>query len=123
MGSHPINLGLRFLLELAALISIGMWGWKQSPSSIIQFSLAIFLPVIAAAIWGIFAVPDDPSRSGSAPIPTLGFIRLLIEFTIFTVAFFALQNLGHEKTSWVLGILTIIHYSISYDRIIWLLEQ
>lgn len=26
MGSNPVNLALRFLLELAALCSIGYWG-------------------------------------------------------------------------------------------------
>ena len=30
MGSHPINLTIRFLLEVVALVSVGMWGWKQS---------------------------------------------------------------------------------------------
>jgi hypothetical protein len=30
MGSHPINLAIRFLLEVAALTSTGMWGWRVS---------------------------------------------------------------------------------------------
>ena len=30
MGSHPINLTIRFLLELSALAAIGIWGWNQS---------------------------------------------------------------------------------------------
>ena len=29
MSSHPVNLGLRFLLELAALITLGIWGWHM----------------------------------------------------------------------------------------------
>jgi hypothetical protein len=28
MANHPINLALRFLLELAAWGSMGYWGWQ-----------------------------------------------------------------------------------------------
>ena len=82
MGSHPANLILRFLLEIIALISLGIWSWKQSESWF-RLVLAIGIPIIAAIIWGIFAVPNDPSRSGAAPVVTAGFIRLIIEFGIF----------------------------------------
>ncbi|MGB5508782.1 MAG: YrdB family protein, partial [Robiginitalea sp.] len=69
MGSHPANLILRFLLEIIALISLGIWGWNQSESWF-RFVLAIGIPGIIAVIWGTFAVPNDPSRSGSAPVTT-----------------------------------------------------
>ena len=82
MGSHPANLILRFLLEIMALMSLGIWGFEQSESWF-RLVLAFGLPVILAVIWGIFAVPNDPSRSGSAPIITAGYIRLIIEFGIF----------------------------------------
>jgi hypothetical protein len=29
VGKNPINLAVRFLLETAALIAIGYWGWTQ----------------------------------------------------------------------------------------------
>ena len=29
MSAHPINLALRFILELAALYALGYWGWTQ----------------------------------------------------------------------------------------------
>ena len=52
MGSHPINLILRFLLEISALVSAGMWGWKQSEGWL-RFILAIGIPIIFATIWGL----------------------------------------------------------------------
>jgi hypothetical protein len=58
MGSNPINLAVRFLLELSSLIAIGMWGWRQTDSWL-RFVLAIGLPIIAAVIWGTFAVADQ----------------------------------------------------------------
>ncbi len=71
MGSHPINLAVRFILELTALVAAGMWGWHQSEGWL-KFLLVITLPLLIAIVWGTFAVPDDPSRSGAAPIPISG---------------------------------------------------
>jgi len=120
MGSHPINLAIRFILELIALITIGIWGWKQSDGWI-QIVLALGLPIIIAAIWGTFAVPDDPSRSGKSPISVPGFIRLLMELAVFAFAGWALYDFGSTRLSWILVISVTIHYIISYDRIIWLM--
>ena len=122
MGTHPINLGFRFLLELSALVSFGMWGWKQSECWL-RFVLAIGIPIVLAAIWGIFAVPDDPSRSGAAPVVTSGFIRLIIELVFFALATWCLKDAGQSRFSLVFGLSVIIHYLISYDRIAWLITH
>ena len=122
MGSHPINLAVRFLIEIAALLSVGMWGWKQSDAWL-RFFLAIGLPIILAAIWGVFAVPNDPSRSGLAPIIIPGVTRLVIEFIFFALAIGALYDMEFNKLSIVLGIVVVIHYIVSYDRIMWLISQ
>lgn len=122
MGSNPINLAIRFLLEITALLAMGMWGWKLS-GTWMRFVLVIAIPIIAMIIWGTFAVPDDPSRSGEAVVQVSGVIRLLIEFTFFSLAVWMFKDMGLSKLSLWVGIITIIHYAISYDRIIWLLTQ
>ena len=122
MGGHPINLAVRFLLEIVALISIGMWGWKQSDGWF-RFIFAFGIPIILAAIWGTFAVPNDPSRSGAAPIVTAGFIRLIIELVFFAFGTWSLYSLGFTKAGLIFGIIVILHYLLSYDRIVWLLQQ
>lgn len=122
MGSHPINLTIRFLLEIIALTSVGMWGWKQNDGWL-RFVLAIGLPIILAAIWGTFAVPNDPSRSGAAPTVTPGIIRLAIELGIFTLATWAIYDMHFIRLSLAFGIIVALHYCLSYDRIIWLLSQ
>ena len=122
MGSHPINLAIRFLLELAALASVGLWGFKQT-SSWPKFILAILLPVALAVIWGVFAVPDDPSRSGSAPIPISGLLRLILEIGIFSWAIWSLYDLGYSRLAWIFAAVVLVHYLVSYDRILWLLNQ
>ena len=122
MGSHPINLIVRFLLEIMVLFSLSLWGWKQSDGWL-RIVLVLGIPIIAAAIWGAFAVPNDPSRSGSAPIIVPGFIRLAIELAFFVFGTWVLYDLGHSRICLIFGIVITLHYSISYDRIIWLISQ
>lgn len=122
MGSHPINLAIRFLLEIAALLAVGVWGWQLSDGWF-KFVLALGIPIILAVIWGTFAVPNDPSRSGAAPVAVPGILRLGIELAIFAFAVWALYDMGYTSISWILGIIVAIHYITSYDRILWLVTQ
>jgi len=122
MGNHPINLALRFVLELGALFVAGYWGWKQSDTWL-RFLLVTVIPLAEAIIWGVFAVPDDPSRSGKAPIPIPGFIRLGIEFVIFGFACWACYNLGYTEFAWLAGVVVVVHYLVSYERVQWLLSK
>ncbi len=122
MGSHPLNLAVRFVLELSALSALGYWGWTQQEGSA-RWLWAIGLPLIAAVLWGTFAVPNDPSRSGQAPIPTPGSLRLLLELAIFAVGAVALIASQRASAGMALAIVTVLHYAISYDRILWLLRN
>ena len=101
MGSHPVNLALRFILELGALVAMAMWGWHLGGGTEGWFGyiFAMALPILAAIIWGIFNVPNDPSRSGAAPIIVPGFVRLLIELAFFSFASWALYDLEYSRLS------------------------
>lgn len=122
MSSNPINLAVRFLLEVAALLVMAYWGWNQGDGGI-RFLFALGVPLIAAALWGTFAVPDDPSRSGKAPVPVPGILRLALELAFFAFAVWSLYSLGATQISWLLGIVILIHYALSYDRIGWLVRS
>jgi len=122
MSAHPINLAVRFLLEVSALISSGVWGWYQSELWP-RYLLAVAIPLALATIWGVFAVPNDPSRSGKAPVTTSGIPRLLIELAIFVFAVWMLYDLDYFGWSLTFGLITLIHYALSYDRVQWLLRQ
>ena len=101
---------------------MGFWGWRQGEGWL-RFVLAALIPVVAAIIWGTFAVPADPSRSGGAPIPVQGLVRLAIEATVFGFGIWALYDTGLTRASWALGILVVIHYAASCDRIVWLISR
>jgi Protein of unknown function (DUF2568) len=119
MGQNPLNLALRFFLELAALYFIGYWSWAQH-EGVLRYLLVIGLPLLAATIWGVFRVPGD----GGAPrVRVSGVVRLLIEIVFFGAATWGLFEAGATTTGLIFGGLTLFHYIISYDRIGWLLKQ
>jgi len=98
------------------------WGWTQYVGWL-RFGLAIGLPLLAAIFWGTFAVPNDPSRSGKAPVPVPGMVRLLLELVFFGLAVWMLYDAGATLLSFSMGVVVIVHYALSYDRIVWLFKQ
>jgi len=122
MSKNPVNLAIRFALEVVAIVAFGIWGYRAS-DRLPGLILAILLPVVFAGLWGVFAVPNDPSRSGKTVVPTRGFIRLILELTLFGVATWMLFDLDFQKLGWIFSMVILIHYASSYDRIAWLLKQ
>lgn len=122
MGSHPLNLGLRFILELVVLASSCYWVWS-SQNGLKRSLLIVILPVCIATVWGCFAVPNDPSRSGKTVVATNGLLRLAIEIIIFGIGFWFLYQSNLIVLSWLFALTVIVHYIISYDRISWLIQQ
>jgi hypothetical protein len=121
MSQNPINLAIRFLLEIIALIAFGAWAKVQFSGALGYISM-IAVPLIAAVLWGAFNVKGDPSRSGKAPVPVPGILRLALELVFFGAATWALFNLNRTY-GWIFGLATLAHYIFSYDRILWLLKR
>lgn len=122
MSLYFLNLALRFCLEMTALIGVGMWGWHQTDGWR-RYLFAIGLPLILSAIWGVFNVPGDPSRSGNAPVVVPGFVRLVIEALFFACGGYALISLGHVTIGGTFIVVVIVHYMASFNRILWLLKR
>lgn len=118
---NKINLTVRFLLELVALFVSGLWGWNQADDWT-KYLLAFGLPIMLAIVWGIFNVPNDPSRSGKAPVVVPGFVRLILELLVFGFATWALYDLGYSILALLYGSIVFVHYVASYDRVRWLLS-
>jgi hypothetical protein len=121
MSQNPINLAVRFILEIIALVTLGAWARTQFPGTL-GIVLMVLVPLTAAVLWGTFNVEGDPSRSGKAPVPVPGIVRLLLELAILGSATWALFNLNLTY-GWVFGLVTLVHYILSYDRISWLLQR
>lgn len=122
MSQNMLNLSVRFLLELAALYAFGRWGWSQS-ADFLRYVLMIGIPLFAAAMWGVFRVPGDASANGGAPVPVAGWVRLLFEIAFFSFATYCFFATGLQNAGWVFGVITLLHYILSYDRVLWLLKS
>lgn len=118
MNTNPVNLAVRFLLEIVMLIILGYWGWHLSESWM-RYIATIGLPVAAATLWGVFRIQNDPKR---APVEVPGIIRLLLELFLFVFAVWALYDLGYIKSALILAVVVLIHYLVSYDRT-WVMLQ
>jgi hypothetical protein len=122
MGANPINLIFRFFLQAGGLIALGIWGWSQG-SGLFRYLLAAAAPLIAAVLWGSLGVPGDPTQSGEPYAVIPGLLRLGLEIGFFGFAIWGLTEAGDVTWGFLFGLLIVIHYIISYDRVIWLIHS
>ena len=119
---HPLNLALRFFLELAAFGGFAVLAWR-SVEGLWRYLAVIAVLALLMALWGVFAVPDDPSRSGNAPVPVSGYIRLGLELAVLLGGGIAFYLASYNFAGISMIILVAIHYALSGERISWLLQQ
>jgi hypothetical protein len=80
-----LNLALRFLLELAALASLGYGGWKLPHSLPARIGLSLAVPVAAVVLWSLWVSPQAAYH-----VPAM---RILVELLVFGGAAYALARL------------------------------
>ncbi|MEV6898453.1 YrdB family protein [Amycolatopsis sp. NPDC051372] len=51
------NLGLAFLLELAAIVALGYWGFHAGESTAGKLLLGLGAPAVGIGLWALFAAP------------------------------------------------------------------
>jgi hypothetical protein len=83
---RPINLALRFALELAALAAFGAWGLHATGGPA-RFALAAAAVLAAAGVWGRWMAPTSRHRLADPA-------RLLAEAAFFAAAGVALGATG-----------------------------
>ena len=116
------NLALRFGLELAAIAGLAVAAWRLADGPV-RWIAVVVVPAAAAVVWTTFNVPDDPSRSGEAPVVVPGSIRLAIELAVLAGGAAAVGLVGRRELGLALGALVIFHYAVSLPRINWLLQS
>lgn len=118
MAYNPVNLALRFLLEMAALFFTGRYFYLEGNTV-----FTVITPLAMMTLWAVFAVPGDRSRSGKTVISIDGRLRLFMETLFFALPVILLWKQDDHLLSMIFGLLIIIHYIFSLDRIQWLLQQ
>ena len=112
MSQHPVNLGLRFVLEVVAVVGLirlgdGVWGW--------------LLALAGVVAWGIFRVPNDGTSSGRAPVAVPGPVRLAVEVSVFGLGLVGWFLSGPQWVAVADAIALGLHHVFSVDRLRWLL--
>ncbi|MDP2328625.1 MAG: YrdB family protein [Dehalococcoidia bacterium] len=110
---QPAALGVRFLLELLGLVALGLGGYHAAEAEAVRWLLALAIPTFAAAIWGVFRIPDDPKP---APVAVPGPVRLLIEACLFGGATVALVATGHQTLAAAFGGAVLVDYAMLPER-------
>ena len=82
------NLGLRFLLELGALASVGYWGWKTG-DGLLGWVLGLAAIAVVIAVWALFVSPKHTVET-SKPV------SFAIELAVWLAGGAALYTTGHE---------------------------
>jgi hypothetical protein len=95
------NLGVKFLLELAALASLAYWGASVG-SGVASVALAVLLPLAAAVLWGVFAAPNSTRR---LPART----RIPFEMSVFALATVALVAAGSVVLAIVFAVTAVVN--------------
>ena len=116
-------LAIHFAMELVAFGGLFWWGWSIADEGVAGFALGTLFFLVAATLWGTFAVSGDPSRNPNPPISVPGWLRLVIELGIFGFAAYGIWVSGARWLSETLLTFVGITYVVTYDRTIWLLKQ
>jgi Protein of unknown function (DUF2568) len=90
-----INDGIRFLLEIGALVAVGWWGWQTGSNLVTRLALSVGGIVLIAVVWATFRADDGANVEVSTPV------RIVIEVAVFAAATAALYSLG--KTRWAIA--------------------
>ncbi|RAQ96003.1 YrdB family protein [Thermogemmatispora tikiterensis] len=80
-----LNRALRFLLEVALILTLGYWGASTSLALTLRFFLGLALPLLAMLVWGLLVAPKARHRLVDP-------WRLLIELALFSLAALALWD-------------------------------
>lgn len=102
-----VNAGTRFLLEIAALVALGYWGYQTGEGPLLQFGLGIGIPLVVAVVCGLVGTPAAPYRLGQA-------WRILVELAILGGAVAALYLTGRTLLAVGFGIVVALDTTLLY---------
>jgi hypothetical protein len=101
-----LNLVLRFLLELAALVAVGNWGWRIGDGAM-RWVLMVGATAAVIVVWVLFVSPN-PTIELAMPI------RLVIELVVWAAAAAALWAAGQTRLAVVFFVVAVINGVANY---------
>ncbi|WP_394552879.1 YrdB family protein [Agromyces sp. MMS24-JH15] len=92
---------LRFLLELFAIATLGIFGFAAFPLPWPGVLIGIALPALAILLWGLF-------RSPKAVFHVDPFVKALVEIAVFSTAAIAWWVLGQPVVAVVFAVVAAV---------------
>jgi hypothetical protein len=105
MVLRPANRGLRFLLEVFALLAIAYWGFDTGGSLPVGIALGLAAPAVVAIVWGVFGSPQ-------AALPVSDRWRLLLEGVVFGAATAGLYAVGQPVLAGLFAALVVGNHTL-----------
>jgi len=96
-------------------------GYNLSDTTLIRLALAVLLPVAAMALWVVFRTPGDESAGKEGFVAIPGWLRLIMELSLFLIAAFGAWWAGSRIAAETLLTFTVLHYVVTWQRVRWLL--
>ena len=108
----PFRIGpndiLRFVLELFAIVSLGIWGFVVWPLPW-NIVIGIGAPVIAILLWALF-------RSPKAVLRVDPFVKAIVEIVVMGAAAFSWWDLGQPIVAVVFAVIATVSGIINGRR-------
>ena len=102
-----LNAALRFLLELAGIAALGIWGWTVGAGSLLQIVLAVGAPLLLIVAWAMLIAPRSRSPLDQ---PT----RFVVGSGLLLVAAVAVGAAGAPAVAAVLAILIVLNTGLAF---------
>ncbi len=100
------NDGLAFVLELAALAALAVWGFTIDAVWPLRVTLGLGAPILLIVVWGLLLAPQADHR---LPLPWL----IVVKLVVFGLAAAALAAAGHPRLAVVLGVLVVLNLGLA----------
>lgn len=111
-AEHPFVLRandvVRFLLEIFAIVSLGIWGFVAWPLPW-NIVVGIGAPALAILLWALF-------RSPKAVLRVDPFVKAIVELVVMGSAAFAWWNLGQPVVALVFAVVATVSGVINGRR-------
>ncbi len=103
-----VNDGVRFILEMCALIAVGYWGWRNGHSLASRLELCVGSVLAVAIVWGVFRA------DAGATVEVSTAVRIVIEVAVSTAATAALVARGKTRWAVAFAVLAAVNEVLNY---------
>jgi hypothetical protein len=101
-----VNLTIRFVIELCALVALGYWGFSTGDGPLPSLVLGLGAPVAAMLAWGAFVAPKRMVTT--APLA----LRVVVEVAVIGAAAAGLYAAGSQTLGIALAVVWAVNKAI-----------